>query len=143
MSETQKFALHPTLERDTTHVVDLSLCRVLLMEDARFPWLILVPKQHGLREFHDVTGQDATTLHNEIALTSQCLLDLTGAYKINVAALGNMVPQLHVHVIARNQDDEAWPGPVWQTGPARAYTDKVRVGRVALLQEAIAESIAH
>jgi diadenosine tetraphosphate (Ap4A) HIT family hydrolase len=142
MNKTLKFELHPTLERDTTHIVDLPLCRVLLMEDARFPWLILVPRQHGLREFHDVTGQDAMQLHNEIALTSQVLLDLTGAYKINVAALGNMVPQLHVHVIARNQDDEAWPGPVWQTGPARPYTDKVRAGRAALLQEAIAEATA-
>ena len=142
MNKTLKFELHPTLERDTTHIVDLPLCRVLLMEDARFPWLILVPQQHGLREFHDVTGQDAMQLHNEIALTSQVLLDLTGAYKINVAALGNMVPQLHVHVIARNQDDEAWPGPVWQTGPARPYTDKVRAGRAALLQEAIAEATA-
>ena len=142
MNKTLEFELHPTLERDTTHIVDLPLCRVLLMEDARFPWLILVPRQHGLREFHDVTGQDAMQLHNEIALTSQVLLDLTGAYKINVAALGNMVPQLHVHVIARNQDDEAWPGPVWQTGPARPYTDKVRAGRAALLQEAIAEATA-
>ena len=142
MSESQEFELHPTLERDTTFIVDLPLCRVLLMEDARFPWLILVPRQYGLREFHDVTGEDAMKLHNEIALTSQSLLDLTGAYKINVAALGNMVPQLHVHVIARNQDDEAWPGPVWQSGHARPYTQKVREGRAALLQEAIAEALA-
>ncbi|MEP0201299.1 MAG: HIT domain-containing protein [Halioglobus sp.] len=141
MSQTQEFELHPTLERDTTYIVDLPLCRVLLMEDARFPWLILVPRQHGLREFHDVIGQDAMKLHNEIAIASQSLLDLTGAFKINVAALGNMVPQLHIHIIARNQDDEAWPGPVWQTGPARPYTEKVREGRAALLQEAIAEAI--
>lgn len=140
MSEALEFELHPTLERDTTHILDLPLCRVLLMEDARFPWLILVPRQPGLREFHDVTGEDAMQLHNEIALTSQSLLDLTGAFKINVAALGNMVPQLHVHVIARNEDDEAWPGPVWQTGPAVPYTERVRAGRVALLQEAINES---
>ena len=141
MSEAREFELHPVLERDTTHVIDLPLCRVLLMEDARFPWLILVPRQHGLREFHDVIEQDAMQLHKEIALTSQSLLDLTGAYKINVAALGNMVPQLHVHVIARNEDDEAWPNPVWQSGLAVPYTDRVRAGRVELLQEAITEEL--
>ena len=139
MSQEPEFDLYPALERDTTQILDLPLCRVLLMEDARFPWLILVPRQHGLREFHEVTGQDAIQLHDEIALTSRALLDLTGAYKINVAALGNMVPQLHVHVIARNQDDEAWPGPVWQSGVAVPYADITRSDRIELLKDAITQ----
>ena len=116
------FALDPRLAADTSFVMDLRLSRVLLMNDARFPWLILVPMRAGLIELHDVAQQEMPVLMAEIANASRALKSLTGAAKINVAALGNLVPQLHLHVVARNSDDPAWPGSVWGQGAAIRYS---------------------
>jgi diadenosine tetraphosphate (Ap4A) HIT family hydrolase len=115
------FSLHERLAADTFLVTDLTLCRVLLMNDRRFPWLILVPRRAGLRDFDDVPGAEKPNFHAEIDLASVVLRDAVGAEKVNVAALGNMVPQLHVHVIARFAGDAAWPGPVWGVGQAEPY----------------------
>ena len=115
------FSLHERLAADTFLVTDLTLCRVLLMNDRRFPWLILVPRRAGLRDFDDVTGAEKPDFHAEIDLASAVLREVAGAEKMNVAALGNMVPQLHVHVIARFAGDAAWPGPVWGVGQAEPY----------------------
>ena len=115
------FALDPRLAGDTFSVAKLSLSRLLLMNDARFPWLILVPQRVGIREFHELTPLDQTMLTFEIATVSENLKALTGCHKLNVAALGNQVEQLHVHVIARQTDDAAWPNPVWGSGNAEPY----------------------
>jgi diadenosine tetraphosphate (Ap4A) HIT family hydrolase len=117
------FTLHPTLARDTVEVARLPLCRMLLMNDRRFPWLILVPEREGVREIHELSPADRTTLIEEIALGSKTLERLFRADKLNVGALGNIVPQLHVHVVARAAGDPAWPGPVWGSGPAVPYEE--------------------
>ena len=120
------FALHAQLEADTTLVLDLPLSRCLLMDDSRFPWLILVPRLADLRELHDLPKDQRVELFDEIEAVSRALEAVTSAFKINVAALGNQVPQLHVHVIGRRTDDAAWPNPVWGSGAAVSYTDVAR-----------------
>lgn len=115
------FALHPRLAADTLPVADLPLSRVLLMRDARFPWLILVPRRPGLREVTDLDAGERCILMEEIAAASLALQRDTGAEKMNVGALGNAVAQLHVHVVARFAADAAWPGPVWGSGAAQPY----------------------
>lgn len=115
------FELHERLAADTFLVDDLPLCRVLLMNDRRFPWLILVPRREDLRDFDDVAAAEKPNFHAEIDLASAVLREATEAHKMNVAALGNMVPQLHVHVIARFPGDAAWPAPVWGVGTAEPY----------------------
>jgi len=117
------FELHSQLAADTRHVTSLALCEVLLMNDARFPWCILVPRLEGLRDFDEVPEPRKAEFVSEVDRVSAALRSLTGAYKMNVAALGNMVEQLHVHVIARQRDDDAWPGPVWGVGKAQPYED--------------------
>lgn len=117
------FSLHPQLERDTFFVSDMDLCRVLLMNNSLFPWLILVPRVDGAREITDLCeARQRHTLMDEIALASQVMKNFFSADKLNVAALGNQVPQLHVHVIARFVSDSAWPQPVWGNG-GKPYDD--------------------
>ena len=115
------FALHPTLARDTVEVTRLSLCRVLLMNDRRFPWLILVPERASVSEIIDLAPPDRHLLTDEIGQVSSALKAIYKPDKLNVAALGNMVAQLHVHVIARFHSDAAWPRPVWGVGEAAPY----------------------
>ena len=116
-----RFTLHPRLAADTVPVGDLPLCSVLLMGDARFPWLILVPRRADLREFTDLPVGGRAELMEEIADASRALQAEAGAEKLNVGALGNVVAQLHVHVVARFEADAAWPGPVWGSGVAVPY----------------------
>jgi diadenosine tetraphosphate (Ap4A) HIT family hydrolase len=118
------FALHPTLARDTVEVAKLPLCRVLLMKDRRFPWLILVPERESLREIYELPATDRAELIEEVARAGEALARLFQPDKLNVGALGNVVPQLHVHVVARFATDPAWPGPVWGSGTALPYTER-------------------
>jgi|SRR5579871_1463689 len=127
------FTLHPRLAADTTELARWALCRVLLMNDARFPWLILVPERPALREIHDLAAVDRAILIEETARASRLLQERLKADKINVAALGNRVPQLHVHVIARFAGDPAWPNPVWSQGAPQPMTASEREARLALL----------
>ena len=115
------FTLDPRLEADTLQVTDLALCRVLLMNDSRYPWLILVPRKHGLREFHDLARGDQSRLMLEITLTTEILERSHRPDKLNVGALGNIVNQLHIHVLGRFHGDPAWPGQVWGVGEPEAY----------------------
>ncbi len=117
------FTLHPTLARDTVEVARLPLCRALLMNDRRFPWLILVPEREAVREIHELSPADRAVLIEEIARASEALDRLFHPDKLNVGALGNVVPQLHVHVVARTAGDPAWPGPVWGSGAAVPYSE--------------------
>ncbi len=132
------FQLHARLAADTFEVAEFSLCRCLLMNDSRYPWLILVPRIDGLRELHDVPKLERGTLFDEIELASQTLQAITSAHKLNVAALGNQVPQLHIHVIARQQHDPAWPGPVWGEGSAVAYDESALQTLMANLKQKFA-----
>ena len=120
------FVLHERLAADTMPVADWALSRVLLMNDARFPWVILVPKRAGLTEIHELKHAERMVLIEEINRASLGLMTLTNAVKINVGALGNLVPQLHIHVVARRPGDAAWPGPVWGSGPAAVYEQGVK-----------------
>jgi diadenosine tetraphosphate (Ap4A) HIT family hydrolase len=128
------FTLHLTLARDTVEVARLPLCRVLLMKDRRFTWVILVPEREAVREIHELAPEDRARLIEEIARVGEALQRLFEPDKLNVGALGNIVPQLHVHVVARFATDAAWPGPVWGSGAAVPYDDEeleVSRGRLA------------
>jgi diadenosine tetraphosphate (Ap4A) HIT family hydrolase len=111
MSESA-WLLHPQLEADTSPVGDLPLSRLLAIDDATYPWLVLVPRRAGIVEIADL-GAEAPVLMGEIVRMSELLKTVTGCDKINVGAIGNVVPQLHVHVVARRKDDPLWPKPVW------------------------------
>ena len=115
------FEIHPKLLADCEYVGELYLCEVLLMNDSRFPWVILVPKSEGLRDFHDLPLEQRDDLYDEIEAVSKTLKLYCDADKLNVAALGNQVSQLHIHVIGRRTDDDAWPGPVWGSGESVPY----------------------
>jgi diadenosine tetraphosphate (Ap4A) HIT family hydrolase len=116
-----RFRLAGQIAADTLPVGTLALSHVVLMNDMRFPWLILVPRREGAEEIIDLAEHDRITLMREIALASEALRALWAPDKLNVGALGNRVRQLHVHVLARFVSDEAWPGPVWGVGQAVAY----------------------
>ena len=111
--------LHPQLADDTAPVIELALCEVRLMDDANHPWLVLVPRVAGAVELIDLDPVQRTQLTSEIDAASRALKALFKPHKLNIAALGNLVPQLHVHVIARSTDDIAWPRPVWGAANAR------------------------
>ena len=114
LKETGKmFELHPQLAKDCVVVGDFPLCRILLNKDANYPWFILVPRRENIREIFELCEADQQQLLWESSYFSKQIYPLFNADKLNVAALGNMVPQLHVHHIVRYQNDAAWPGPVW------------------------------
>lgn len=129
------FELDPRLAADTVPVTDWPLCRVLLMNDSRFPWLVLVPRRPGVVELHQLEPGDAATLMGEVTTASRRLAALTGADKMNVAALGNVVPQLHVHVVARFATDPLWPRPVWGVLPGLPYEAPALSDRVRSLRQ--------
>jgi diadenosine tetraphosphate (Ap4A) HIT family hydrolase len=131
----RSFTLHPQLARDTTFVGDLALSRVLLMNNANYPWLILVPRRDGAVEIVDLTDEDQQQLIREIALASTVLKTATQCEKLNVAAIGNVVPQLHLHVVGRRQSDPAWPKPVWGAAPALSYDLRMRDEFVVALRK--------
>jgi diadenosine tetraphosphate (Ap4A) HIT family hydrolase len=124
------FVLHPRLASDTSFVADWPLCRVLLMEDARYFWLVLVPRRDSVSEITELSPEDRAALMEEAARAGRII---KGDGKLNIGALGNLVPQLHLHVLARHPGDPAWPGPVWGHSPAVAYDVVARAARIALV----------
>ena len=116
--------LHPQLQKDCIIVGRLKLCHVLLMNDANYPWLILVPDRDDVTEIHQLTEEDQAQLIRESSRVAKMLTDHFNADKINIAALGNVVPQLHIHHIARYRDDAAWPKPVWGQVPIQPYSEE-------------------
>lgn len=126
-----EFSLHPRLAADTHFVADWPLSRVLLMNDSRYRWLVLVPRVAQVRELFELDESDRIELMEETARAGEILKRLASAEKINVGALGNLVPQLHVHIVARSQGDPAWPGPVWGHSPAVPYPAEAHAGIVA------------
>jgi diadenosine tetraphosphate (Ap4A) HIT family hydrolase len=121
-----EFKLHERLAADTAFVGDWPLSRVLLMNDARYPWLILVPRRAGVTEIFQLDASARATLVEETARAAEQLKAFPGITKINVGALGNLVPQLHVHVVGRKPGDPAWPGPVWGHSAAVSYETAAR-----------------
>jgi diadenosine tetraphosphate (Ap4A) HIT family hydrolase len=115
------WSLHPQIARDTVPLGDLALSRVLAMNDANYPWLVLVPRRPDVVEIIDLDDAARAELMTEIARVCAALKAHTDCDKLNVAAIGNVVPQLHVHLVARRKDDSAWPRPVWGAAPARPY----------------------
>lgn len=111
------FELDARLDGDTRPFLWLGLCEVRIMDDCRWPWLVLVPQRRGIEEIHELTPLDQAMLTFETNLAAEALKRSTGCLKINTGALGNIVRQLHIHVVARFEGDPGWPGPVWGQGP--------------------------
>jgi diadenosine tetraphosphate (Ap4A) HIT family hydrolase len=128
------FTLHNQLAKDCVPLGDFSLCRVLLMNDAQYPWLILVPRRQDVAELFQLSRVDQQQLLEEANSVAAALAGHFNADKMNLAALGNVVPQLHIHVIARFRDDPAWPRPVWGVQPPQAYADAALHQRLVELE---------
>ncbi|WP_337245065.1 HIT family protein [Luteimonas sp. gir] len=129
-----RYVLHPQLADDTHPVATLALSEVRLMDDANYPWLILVPRLPDARELIDLGSEQRSLLTEEIDIVARAIRDAFRPFKLNIAALGNQVPQLHVHVIGRDQNDPAWPAPVWGRVAARPYSPELLVERINRLQ---------
>ena len=129
-----QFALDPRLAADTVAVTRLPLCDVRLMNDARFAWLVLVPRRFGMIEISDLDDSGQTALWHEVRLADAALRATCPCEKLNLGALGNIVRQLHLHVVARHHGDAAWPGPVWGHGAPALYAAHALSLRVAALQ---------
>ena len=131
------FAIDPAFEAGSRALAELGLCQVRLQDDARWPWLILIPRRMGAREVEDLSPPDRAALMEEAVLAGRAVRAMGQAMgrpvaKLNLGALGNVTPQLHLHVVGRRADDAAWPGPVWGVGERAAYAD----GDLARLCEA-------
>lgn len=133
----KEFELHPQLAADTFLLADLPLSRVLLMNEQQFPWLILVPRLAGISEIFQLSLSDRQQLEKESTHTAQTMMSFFNGEKMNTAALGNMVPQLHLHHVVRNSKDSAWPAPVWGNFEASPYTQSKADSIVAQLQPLI------
>jgi diadenosine tetraphosphate (Ap4A) HIT family hydrolase len=131
------WSLHPQLANDTVPVGDLALTRVLLANDANYPWLILVPRRPALIEIIDLEENEQVQLLAEVAAAARALKAITECDKLNIAALGNQVPQLHVHVIARRTSDAAWPKPVWGAASPAAYDPAACDALIAALRRGL------
>jgi len=136
------FELHPRLKEDCIAIGRLPLCRLLLMNDSTYPWFILVPERADIREVHELPEADQIRLIGESSLLARWLAESFKADKINVAALGNMVPQLHWHVIVRHTTDPAWPGPVWGKCPPKPYSPADIAGIRGTVIGALGETFA-
>ncbi len=138
-----EFQIHPQLVTDSHPVCELALCSVRLIDDRRWPWLILVPRRPYTSELVDLSEKEQLALLAEVNRTCRTLQRLYRTDKLNVAALGNVVPQLHVHVIARHRDDDAWPRPVWGVGTAVPYTPEQLAEALRHLVPALGTGSAH
>jgi diadenosine tetraphosphate (Ap4A) HIT family hydrolase len=131
------FTLHSQLAKDTVPLGDLVLSRVLLIDDSTYPWLLLVPRRREVSEITDLSDIERAHLMTEITQVADALKEETGCDKLNIAALGNVVPQLHIHIIARFRSDTAWPRPVWGQSPPLPYAEAERADVVARMRRRI------
>ena len=136
-SNDSSFVLDARLEADSKPLMWLGLCELRIADDSRWPWLILVPRRPGAVEIHDLTPLDQTMLTFETNMVAQALKQVVDCDKINVAALGNVVPQLHVHVVARNAGDPGWPGPIWGHGERMRYRNEDMHGFADAIRSAL------
>ena len=135
MTNAPDFQLDSRLQNDTLHIASWPLCEVLLMNDANYPWCILVPRVAGLSEIYDLTRSQRQQLDLESWFLSTSLMDIFQGKKLNVAALGNVVRQLHIHHVVRYTDDPAWPAPIWGKVPVRAHTEAELRARLQPLEK--------
>lgn len=132
-----EFVLHPRLQADCRLIGELPLSTALLFDDCRYPWLILVPRRPGLREVYQLDAADRALLLDETCRVGEFLMRTFAGDKLNVGALGNLVPQLHVHLVVRRSDDPAWPGPVWGHSTALHYAADQLQERLAILRQGL------
>lgn len=140
------FAVDPAFEAGSVFAADWPLCQVRLQDDARFPWLILIPRRPGAVELDDLDPQDRVRLMEETVRAGEIVRRLGEAAgrpvdKLNVAAIGNVTAQLHVHIVGRRRDDGLWPDPVWGRGPATTHAPDARAAALALIAEQDARSL--
>lgn len=135
------FELHPQLAKDCQLIGRFTLCHLLLMRDANYPWCILVPDRAGITEIYQLSAEDQQQLMRESSLLASSMATLFAADKMNIAALGNIVPQLHIHHIVRQRTDPAWPAPVWGKLPARSYTDADLENTLLMLRDALQDQL--
>lgn len=128
------FELHPQLAADGIVIGDFPLSRLLLLNDSQYPWFVLVPRRQGITEMFELSEADQLQLHQEVMTLGRGLKHAFAADKMNIAALGNMVSQLHVHIIVRYRDDPAWPAPIWGKSPAVPYSEDARQQRLDKLK---------
>ncbi|MGJ3258045.1 MAG: HIT family protein [Rhodospirillales bacterium] len=128
------FELHPTLENDSLPAAETDGLLIRLVNDARFPWLLIVPKVDGITELHELTDAQYADAMGMARSLGKALKTAFGADKINTAALGNMVPQLHIHLVVRTKGDDAWPGPVWGVGAMVPMSDEEATYRIELIR---------
>jgi len=131
------FELNPRLKQDTVVVGQFDLSMVLLHKDANYPWCILVPKRLNLRELHHLSQDDRVAIMNESCHLSEVMTDIFAPDTMNVAELGNMVPQLHIHHVARFQNDAAWPNAIWGAVDAKQYDEEMLTSRLARLRSSL------
>ncbi|HEV7367858.1 HIT family protein [Arenibaculum sp.] len=131
------FVLNERLAADTVTIGALALCRVLMMANRAWPWLVLVPQRPGIREIHELGREDRALLVEEVAQASLAMERLHAPDKLNVGALGNVVPQLHLHVVARRVGDPAWPGPVWGSGVHEPFPPEALAAEAARFAAAL------
>ena len=132
------FTIDDRLLNSTEWLADLPLCRLFLQNDTRYPWFVLVPRIADVTELYQLTEADQTQLMAEISLISRYLKDVCAMHKVNVGALGNVVPQLHIHVLGRDPNDGTWPGPVWGVGVAEPYSAEALAEQVQRIQQWVA-----
>ena len=131
------FVLNETLARDTAEIGNFNLCKLLWMKDKLYPWAILVPKINDIRELYELTVAQQIQVMEESNFLLEAMAKVFSADKMNVAALGNMVPQLHIHHIARFKDDSAWPAPIWGAKPSVPYSEGELLQKVNPLLDAL------
>lgn len=136
----RRFALDPRLENDTLPVVPLGLCDLRVMNDARWPWAILIPKRQDIVEFHDLSPLDQTMLTFETSLVAKAMKRVTRADKLNIGTLGNIVSMFHLHIVARKAEDANWPGPVWGFGTREPYEEEALQRFIADLEAEVMAS---
>ena len=132
------FVLNSTLENDSFPLMETDLCLIRLINDARYPWILLVPKVPDISELHDLSEDDYTEIMATARVLGTVLKSSFDADKINTAAIGNMVPQLHIHVVARRKDDASWPGPIWGVGEMEPLTEDELVKRLEVIRKGLA-----
>jgi len=132
------FNIDPRLAADSVVIGTLTCCEVRLQNDARFAWLVLVPRRENISELFELSEADRAATMEEISQVSAALRAVTQCLKINVGALGNIVRQLHIHIVARNEGDAAWPGPVWGVGARVPYGETEKADLIARLRSALA-----
>ena len=129
------FQLHPNLKRDCVFVGGFELCQLLMMNDCQYPWFLLVPQKPDLTELYQLEKPDRQLLIEESSWLAENLALLYQADKMNIAAIGNLVPQLHIHHIVRYKNDKAWPAPVWGKFAAVPYTEQQMSENLVLVKE--------